>query len=117
MRFKIIILIKSNIMDELIEIDFIPKQITKSEFDWANITVKEQRVGKARCLIEPEMFIIYSVNIFPEYEGFGYGKQFVEYCKLKYDVLLAHNVRFKAIGFWEKIGFKDNLDGHWIYKK
>jgi hypothetical protein len=104
-------------MKEQIKIEFMPKELTKSEFDWANISINDQRVGKARCQIEPDMFIIYSVNIFPEFEGFGYGKQFVNFCKNNYPVLLAHNVRFTAIGFWEKMGFKDNLNGHWIYKK
>lgn len=104
-------------MSDKIKIDFMSKEFTQSEYDWANISVDDERVGKARCLIEPDRFIIYSINIFPEYEGFGYGKQFVEYCKEKYDVLLAHNVRFTAVGFWDKMGFKDNQDGHWIYRK
>ena len=100
-----------------LEIYFLNKAESNSEYDWANLNVDDIRVGKSRCLIKPELFIIYSIIIFPEYEGNGYGKLFVEQCKSKYKVIIADKVRFTAIGFWERMGFTDNLDGNWIYKK
>ncbi len=98
-----------------LEIHFLPHTESNSEYDWANLNVDEVRVGKSRCLIMPDKFIIYSIIIFPEYEGNGYGKMFVEQCKSQYSVVVADKVRFNAIGFWEKMGFVDNNDGNWIY--
>ena len=60
---------------------------------------------------------IFSVNIFPEFEDHGYGKQFVLSAKKSYDTIIADRVRFEAIGFWEKMGFVDENDGNWAYRK
>lgn len=88
-----------------------------SEFDWANIQVGRDRVGKARCLIDGDCLTIFSINIFPEYAGNGYGKLFVEQSKTKFSKIIADRVRFSVVGFWEKVGFKDNKDGNWIYER
>ena len=84
---------------------FIPRKKQKSEFDWADIKLNNCRVGKARCLIRSNEFIIYSITIYPEFQGKGYGKEFVEVAKLQYDKIIADRVRFTAIGFWEKLVF------------
>lgn len=105
------------IMSENVEIEFIPKDLQKSEYDWANIAWNGIRVGKARCKICDETLIIYSINIFPEFEGRGFGKAFVEFAKSKYKRIIADRVRFTAIGFWEKLGFVNNNDGNWIYEQ
>lgn len=98
-----------------LQINFLNKSESNSEYDWANLNVDDIRVGKSRCLIMQDKFIIYSIIIFPEYEGNGYGKLFVQQCQSKYSVIVADKVRFNAIGFWEKMGFVDNNDGNWIY--
>ncbi len=98
-------------------IEFIEKNVQHSEYDWANITFNNERVGKARCLIEKNSLTIYSINIFPEYEGHGYGKEFVEYSKSHFNKIIADRVRHSAIGFWERCKFIDNNDGNWIWLK
>lgn len=103
-------------MSEVI-IEFMPKESLHTDYDWANITVEDSRVGKARCKIEGDKLIIYSINIFPEYEGNGYGKNFVEQAKQKFNKIIADRVRFTAIGFWQKLGFFDNNDGNWLYER
>lgn len=100
-----------------LEISFLDRIEANSEYDWANLNVNDERVGKSRCLIAPDKFIVFSIIIFPEFEGNGYGKIFVEKVKEKYPIVIADKVRFTAIGFWEKMGFTDNNDGNWIYRK
>jgi GNAT superfamily N-acetyltransferase len=100
-----------------VTIEFVPKDLQKSEYDWVNIAMSGERVGKARCKIDGDTLIIYSINIFPEFEGRGFGKAFVEFAKLNFKRIIADRVRFSAIGFWEKLGFVDNKDGNWIYER
>jgi ribosomal protein S18 acetylase RimI-like enzyme len=106
-----------------ITIEFIPKAEQHSEYDWVDISSGGVRVGKARCRREaPEAsgktsFVIYSINIYPESAGHGFGREFVDYCKGEFDVIIADRVRQTAIGFWEAMGFRDNNDGNWIYRK
>lgn len=102
-------------MDGLL-IEFQDRDSLHSEYDWANISFGNTRVGKARCKIDGDTLIIYSVNIYPEYSGHGYGTSFVEEAKTKFRRIIADRVRFTAIGFWDKVGFKDNNDGNWVYE-
>ncbi len=99
-----------------LHITFIPREQQKSEYDWANITFNDLSVGKARCLINGYEFIIFSINIYPEYQGNGYGKAFVDEAKKSYRKLTDNRVRSTAIGFWESVGFKkDGETENWVY--
>lgn len=106
-----------------ISIKFISRQQQNSEYDWADISSGDNRVGKARCSLSAPAgsrkaaIIIYSINIYPEWAGHGYGREFVNYCKLNFETIVADRVRHSAIGFWEAVGFTDNLDGNWIWRK
>lgn len=106
-------------MSEELSISFVAREIQKSEFDWANIQLGSQRVGKARCLLDNQndTVIIYSINVFQEYEGRGIGKEFVELCKKQFSTVIADRVRFTAIGFWEKLGFVHDQAGNWVFSK
>ena len=37
--------------------------------------------------------------------------------KKSFDTVIADRVRFEAIGFWEKMGFVNEKDGNWAYRK
>jgi GNAT superfamily N-acetyltransferase len=100
-----------------LSIEFVPKEKQRSEYDWADISDQSERIGKARCKIEHTTIIIYSINIYPEWEGHGYGREFVDYCKKRFQVVIANRVRPTAIGFWESMGFLDSNNGDWIYQK
>lgn len=100
-----------------IAIEFIPRTAQHSQYDWADISSEGVRVGKARCLRDGAVFTIYSINIYPEWAGHGYGREFVDDCKIHYDLIIADRVRQTAIGFWEAVGFRDNEDGNWIYRQ
>lgn len=97
-------------------VTFISREQQKSEYDWANIIYNGTNVGKARCLISFDKFTVFSINIYPGYQGKGYGKSFVRYIKSKYKTVIADRVRTTGIGFWENVGFsKDGETGNWIY--
>jgi N-acetylglutamate synthase-like GNAT family acetyltransferase len=100
-----------------ISIKFVSKKEQQSEYDWADISYGDDRIGKARCKVEDSAIIIHSINIYPEFEGSGYGRKFVQYCKKHFNVVTADRVRPTAVGFWKAVGFHDNNDGAWIYKK
>lgn len=98
-------------------IEFLSKEQQHSEYDWADISIGSDRVGKARCLIRDGTINIYSLNIYPAWEGQGYGREFVDYCKGNFQIVIANRVRYKAIGFWEALGFSNDHDGNWSYRK
>lgn len=80
-----------------------------------NISFQNTRVGKARCLIDGDTITIYSINIFPEFQGMGYGSFVVEKLKEGYSDLTADRVRPTARSFWLKQGFVDNGDGNYVF--
>ncbi len=104
-------------MKDNIIIEFIDRKDQLSDFDWANISFGNERVGKARCLIQDKTLIIYSINIYPEFQGRHFGAEFVERAKQTYEILIADRVRYNAIGFWEKMGFVKHDKDNYIYTK
>ena len=106
-----------------ISIEFLPEAQQHSEYDWVDISSGDDRVGKARCRQSAptgtagSTFTIYSVNIYPEFAGHGYGRAFVDYCKGHFGTVIADRVRHTAIGFWETLEFHDNHDGNWIWHR
>ena len=104
-------------MSKEINIKFISRDSQHSKYDWANIYHDGDVAGKARCLLAGRTMTIFSINVFPEFEDHGYGKQFVMFAKKSFDTVIADRVRFEAIGFWEKMGFVDENDGNWAYRK
>jgi len=102
---------------EGLTITFIPREKQKSEYDWADIVFNGCNVGKARCLIEGYNFTIYTINVYPEYQGNGYGREFVERAKHKYRKVIADTVRYTSTGFWTKVGFvRMGETANWIYE-
>lgn len=97
------------------KIEFVPRDKQHSEYDWADISKDDKPIGKVRCKIESKTITIYSINIYPEWKGHGYGRGFVDYCKGNFKVVVADRVRPEAVGFWETMGFHDNHDGAWVY--
>ena len=88
-----------------------------ASYDWMNIDCGNTRVGKVRGIIDAKTLTISSINIFPEFEGQGYGKMTVDMFKESFDTIVADRVRYTAIGFWVKMGFLDNKDGNYVYYK
>ncbi|MBW2096074.1 MAG: hypothetical protein JRI80_14415 [Deltaproteobacteria bacterium] len=72
-------------------------------------------MGRVRCAIDDQTLTICSINIFPEFERHGYARATIEMFKKEFDIIIADRVRYKAIGFWEKMGFIDQGDGSFVY--
>ncbi len=99
------------------QIKFVPRHIQHSEYDWADLSRDGQPVGKVRCQIKGDSITIFSINVYPEHKGNGYGRQFVEHCKARFGEVVADRVRASAVGFWEAMGFIDNADGNWVFRR
>lgn len=93
------------------------RQGSLSGYDRIDIDLPDARIGNIRCRLLAEKAIVYSIQIFPEYQRNGYGRAAVEMLKSRYNVLYADRVRFAAREFWEKMGFKVNSDGNWEYRR
>ena len=104
-------------MGNEIIIEFIQHDRLHSEFDWANIVYNKEKVGRVRCIIESNALTIFSIKIFPEFQGLGYASKFIEKVKKKYDIIIADRVRVTSSGFWSKMGFEQTDNGKWIYLK
>jgi GNAT superfamily N-acetyltransferase len=98
-------------------IEFIQHDRQHTEFDWANIIVQKEKVGQVRCLIESNALTIFSIKVFPDYQGLGYASKFIEKVKKKYDIIIADRVRVTSSGFWDKMGFVQTEHGKWVYLK
>ena len=107
---------RENVTEEL-TFTLLPRDEHYSEFDWMNIDHGDARVGKVRGLIDGDALTIQSINIFPEFEGRGYGKQTVEMFKSHFDAIIADRVRHTAVGFWEKMGFLRGNNGNRVWKR
>jgi GNAT superfamily N-acetyltransferase len=106
-----------------ISIAFLREAQQHSQYDWVDLSYGGDRVGKARCRqsgpagARGATFTVYSVNIYPEFAGRGYGREFIDYCKANFETVIADRVRFTAIGFWEAVGFQNNHDGNWVWHR
>ena len=85
-------------------------------YDHIDIDLTDVRVGSVRCRFMGEKVIVYSIQVFPEFQGNGYGKAAIDMLKSRFSVLVADRVRFTAREFWEKMKFKELPDGNWEYR-
>jgi len=88
-----------------------------SSYDWLDVDCGPTRIGKVRGLIEGRRLTIHSINIFPEFERHGYGKETVEMFQTAFDTIIADRVRYTAIGFWEKMGFNRENNGGYVWQR
>ncbi len=100
-----------------IRIAILQKESTHSDYDWINIYVDSTLIGKLRGKFDNDILTIYSVQIFPEYQGREYGRQVMDLLKVDFKTIVADRVRFSARGFWEKNGFAERDDGCFEYIK
>ena len=88
-----------------------------STFDWSNIEYKTSRIGKLRTRRHNDALTIFSIQIFPEYQGHGFGTKTVEYLKRNYSTLIADHVRPTARTFWNKMGFQPLANDQFVYTR
>jgi len=88
-----------------------------SKYRWINLVVDETIVGKARIYYWATRMIIYSINVFPEFQRNGYARSVVESYQKQYKTITADSVRGSARGFWKKMGFHPDGKGNYIWKR
>ena len=84
---------------------------------WLNIEAGAAYVGKARCRMGDDLLTLYSIMIFTQFQGRGYGRQTVDLLKQQFAVIVADRVRHSAVGFWRSMGFRERPDGNWEYRR
>ena len=102
-------------MEEL-TFKLLPHDQQPSDYNWMNIDRGSVRVGKVRGLIDDQRLTICSINIFPEFEGFGYARQTIEMFKASFDTIIVDRVRPTAVGFWAKMGFDRGDNGNYVWR-
>lgn len=86
-------------------------------YDRIDIDLPEARLGNVRCRFMGEKVIVYSIQVYPEFQGHGYATATINMLKARFPVIVADRVRFTARVFWEKMGFKELPDGNWEFRK
>lgn len=86
-------------------------------YDRIDIDLPDARVGNVRCRFMGEKVVVYSIQVFPEYQGNSYATATIDMLKERFDVILADRVRFTARKFWEKMKFVALPDGNWEYRR
>lgn len=92
-----------------------PRHEPSEHYDWVDIDVSGTRVGKSRCRIVGGTVTVYSIVIYPEFQGRGYGTRAIELLRAGHPTMVADRVRFTARHFWQKMGFVERPDGNWQY--
>lgn len=83
----------------------LPRRADIGEYDWFDIEQAGTQVGKSRCRIEPDRITVFSIMIYPEFEGKGFARAVIDHFKAERNVLIADRVRCTAHDFWIKMGF------------
>ncbi|MDP2875183.1 MAG: GNAT family N-acetyltransferase [Holophaga sp.] len=94
-----------------------PRTPTLGDYDWFDIEQAGTQVGKSRCRIDPEQFTIFSIMIYPEYEGHGYARAVIDHFKQQYPFLIADRVRYTARDFWLKVGFEPESIDRYVWRR
>ena len=93
------------------------KSVTHSEYDWMNVFLDEEFIGKIRGKLLGKTITIYTITIFPEFQAQGTGRLVIERLQETFDIIVADRVRYTAVGFWKKMGFVARADGCFEYRK
>lgn len=86
-------------------------------YDRIDIDLPAARVGNVRCKFMGEKVVVYSIQIYPEFQRNGYARATIDMLKQRYAVIVADRVRYTARDFWQKMRFKELPDGNWEYRK
>jgi len=93
------------LLDEGLDLIQRPRSPDLGDYDWFDVELGGTPVGKSRCRIEADCFTVFSIMIYPEYEGHGYARAVISHFKTRYGLIVADRVRYTARDFWLKMGF------------
>jgi len=90
---------------------------TLAGYDRIDIDRADVRVGNVRCRFSIEKVIVYSIQVFPEFQGHDYATVTIDMLKARFEIIVADRVRFTARDFWAKMGFVELDNGNWEYRR
>jgi len=102
-------------MTKEVSVGFIPNKTQHSDYNWANIKVGDEQVGKIRSKISENTLTIFSMRIYPEFSKRGYGKQAVGILKKRFNTIVADHMKHSDIDFWKNLGFVKSKKWHYEY--
>jgi GNAT superfamily N-acetyltransferase len=94
-----------------------PRSPGLGDYDWFDIEQGGTQVGKSRCRIEADQFTVFSIMVYPEYEGHGYARAVIDHFKGLHDMIIADRVRFTARAFWLKVGFVPETIDRYVWRR
>jgi GNAT superfamily N-acetyltransferase len=94
-----------------------PRSPDRGDYDWFDLELDGTQVGKARCRIEPGQFTVFSIMVYPEFEGHGFARIVIEHLKHGHALIIADRVRFTARGFWLKVGFLPETIDRYVWHR
>ena len=100
-----------------LELIQLPRRPDLGDYDWFDLERGGTQVGKARCRIEPELFTVFSIMVYPEYEGNGYARLVIGHFQREFPLIVADRVRFTARAFWSKVGFSAESVDRYVWRR
>jgi len=94
-----------------------PRRADLGEYDWFDIELAGTQVGKSRCRIETGQFTVFSIMIYPEFEGQGIARAVIDHFKGQHAIVIADRVRFTARAFWLKVGFVPETIDRYVWHR
>lgn len=107
----------SALLDEGLDLIQRPRSPDLGDYDWFDVELEGTPVGKSRCRIEGDRFTVFSIMIYPEYEGHGYARAVISRFKTRYGLIVADRVRYTARDFWLKMGFVPETIDRYIWRR
>lgn len=95
----------------------LPRSADLGDYDWFDLEWADTPVGKARCRVETGKLTVFSINVYPEFSGKGFGRAVIEHFKTAYPVLVADRVRYTAREFWIKVGFLPEGEDDYVWRR
>ena len=94
-----------------------PRSVDLGDYDWFDIEQDGTQVGKSRCRIEAGQFTVFSIMVYPEFEGHGYARAVIDHFKHSHPMVIADRVRFTARAFWVKVGFVPETIDRYVWRR
>ena len=94
-----------------------PRRPELGDYDWFDVELDGTQVGKARCRIEPAQFTVFSIMIYPEFEGNGFARAVIDHFQREHPLIIADRVRFLARPFWTMVGFVAETIDRYVWRR
>jgi GNAT superfamily N-acetyltransferase len=94
-----------------------PRSAGLGDYDWFDIEQAGIQVGKSRCRIEPGQFTVFSIMIYPEFQGHGHASAVIGHFQRLHGLIIADRVRYTARAFWLKVGFLPESIDRYVWRR